>query len=70
VKTGLGRVSTFTARYTSRCGNCDEVIGPGDEAAYDGDEVVHGGCVGRDLHVTPSAKVCDLCWTEHAGECF
>jgi hypothetical protein len=34
----------FTARYTSRCAQCDELIEPGDEAGYVDDEVCCEDC--------------------------
>lgn len=34
----------FTARYYGRCLVCDERIEPGDDVAYDDDDLVHEAC--------------------------
>ena len=39
-------MSTFTARYPGRCGDCKDQIDPGDEVTYALDDVlVHADCL-------------------------
>lgn len=49
---------TFTARFTSRCGICDEQIREGAPATWADGEVVHATCP------TPVAlaEPCQRCW--------
>lgn len=57
----------FEARYSGRCGVCDEQIRPGDLATYVEDEIAHATCP------TPvvMAEPCPRCFMVPAvnGEC-
>ncbi len=59
--------ATFTARFVSRCGLCDETIREGDACTWADDEVVHLTCP------TPVAMAdpCSGCFMVPAtnGEC-
>lgn len=54
----------FRARYSGRCGNCDERIEPGDEVVYLDDVVVHADCDPP----TPERPV-TICPTCHLTTC-
>lgn len=57
----------FEAKYSGRCGVCDESIKPGDQATYVEDEIAHATCP----QPTVLAQPCSACWTVPAanGEC-
>ena len=49
-------MNTFQARYDGRCAECEHRIRPGDDVAYDEDELVHAKCV------QPVYDTCGRCW--------
>lgn len=52
-------MSTFTARYRSRCSSCEGWVREGDTVRYDGPHLVHDTCPGG-VDETPGA-VCRTC---------
>lgn len=72
-------MSTFTARYRSRCESCDNWINEGDEVRwakadeYDrgGDVVVHVDCREKPDSLAVTREPCGSCFTVPAcnGEC-
>lgn len=62
-------MSTFTARYPGRCGDCGERIEPGQRVVYTAtyrgdDQVVHADCDDGGLGPMPEPRtvtVCKLC---------
>lgn len=54
-------MSTFTARYHSQCGTCEQHISPGDTARWFDDEVVHALCTDDQPPARP-VVVCPECW--------
>lgn len=65
---------SFSAKYRSRCGACDEQIEVGDDCTYDDeDNVVHSRCLILANSGVPkevmAEKVCPDCWLIHSGEC-
>ena len=68
------RVS-FRAKYSGRCGACDDRINPGDDVRYDDDQLVHDVCPGPaytpdQFTLGPLETLCPQCFTIHAGECM
>ena len=57
-------MSTFTAQYPGRCGDCKTEIEPGDEVTYALDDVlVHADCNRRDLNPDKVPPESSFCWT-------
>lgn len=54
-------MSTFTARYPSRCGVCDGRIREGDDATYVDDEIAHAHCP-QPEPATALVAACPRCW--------
>lgn len=66
-------MSTFTAQYPGRCGDCKDEIDPGDEVTYALDDVlVHAGCLPSEINPdkVPTGG-CTSCGLEYAlnGSC-
>ncbi|MDA8439397.1 MAG: hypothetical protein M0Z51_11145 [Propionibacterium sp.] len=59
--------ATFTARYYSRCVECDESIRPGDEARYSDDGVVHETC--PDAIPERPVTICGSCHLTKPCDC-
>lgn len=59
---------SFHAKYSARCGSCDDRIEVGERIDYEDDELVHVGCL---THTPRSSRrgMCGKCWLVHAGEC-
>lgn len=53
-------MSTFEARYHSRCPACDELIRPGDPVKWDDDAVIHVDC--EALAPDEPAEACPACF--------
>ncbi len=57
---------SFTAKYRTKCAECEDPINPGEEAEYDTDgDVVHVFCP-EDASATNRTQrpVCPDCWQE------
>jgi hypothetical protein len=54
-------VSTFTARYSSRCAGCDEQIHPGDTVAFGGTSTIHADCDDTQTETEKALVVCPGC---------
>lgn len=62
---------TFEAKYSGRCGACDERIQPGDVCTYAEDVVVHEDCEASVPREPDPRPVCPRCFMETAanGKC-
>jgi hypothetical protein len=54
-------VSTFTARYSSRCADCDEQIHPGDTVTFGGTSTIHADCDDAQTETEKALTVCPGC---------
>lgn len=52
---------SFKATWDGICGNCHLAVSRGEQADYEGDELIHAGCKGIfDFQGKP--KTCPRCW--------
>lgn len=46
----MSRITGFIAKYSGRCGICDETIKAGDESCFVDDEICHADCAEEEGH--------------------